>query len=54
MILCTNKIIKILLQKNAKTQSEIPAELSDPKLSGAFLNSVNFSFKSEKKEESLL
>jgi hypothetical protein len=49
MIPCTNKIIKIFLQKNCKnTQSEITAELSDPKMSGAFLNSVNSSFKSKK------
>ncbi len=36
------------------TQIEITAELSDPKMSGAFLNSVHSSFKSEKKEKSLL
>ena len=34
------------------TQSEITAKLSNPELSGAFLNSVNSSFKN-KKEESL-
>ena len=39
---------KNLVAKNCtKTQSEIIAELSDPKLSGAFLNSVSSSFKSE-------
>ena len=31
-----------------KIQSEITAKLLDPKLSGAFLNSVNSSFKSKK------
>jgi hypothetical protein len=35
------------------TESEIIAKLLDPELSGAFLNSVNSSFKN-KKEESLL
>ncbi|KAL3789733.1 hypothetical protein HJC23_006726 [Cyclotella cryptica] len=40
------------IEKN--TQSEITAELSDPELSGAFLNSVNTSSKSQKKEESQL
>jgi len=59
MIHCTNKSKKILLQKIAKKHIEITAKLtdpklSDPKLSGAFLNSVNSSFKSEKEEESLL
>ena len=39
------------MQKN--TQSEIIAERWDPAQSGAFLNSVNSSFKN-KKEESLL
>ncbi len=34
------------LQPNCtKTQSERPAEMSDPELSGAHLNSVNCSFK---------
>ena len=35
------------------TQSELIAELSDPELSGALLNSVSSSFK-KKEEESLL
>jgi hypothetical protein len=50
MIPCTNKINKkILLQKIAKkTQSEITAELSDPEMSGAFLNSVNSPLKKKK------
>ena len=39
---------KNLVEKNCKkTESEITAELSDPELQGAFLNSVNSSFKSE-------
>ena len=38
----------ILLQKMQKTESEITAELSDPKLLGVFLNSVNSSFTSKK------
>jgi len=33
-----------------KTQSEMTVKLSDPKMMGAFLNSVNPSFKSEKGE----
>ena len=46
MIPCTNKIEKILLQKNCKqTQSEITADMSDPEMPGAFLNSVNSYFK---------
>jgi hypothetical protein len=46
---------KILLQKNEKkSESEIIAKLSDPELFGAFLNSVNSSFKSKKKEGALL
>jgi hypothetical protein len=51
MIPCTNKINKkILLQKIAKkTQSEITAELSDPEMSGAFLNSVNSPLKKKRK-----
>ena len=51
MIPCTNKINKrILLKKIAKTtQSEITAELSDPEMSGAFLNSVNSPFKRKRK-----
>ena len=49
MIPWTNKIIKFLLQKNCKkTQCEITAKLSDPKMLGAFLNNVNSFFKSEK------
>ena len=49
MMPCTNKITKILLHKIAKeTQSEITAKVSYPELSGAFLNSVNSSFKSKK------
>jgi hypothetical protein len=40
---------KNLVAKNCKkTQSEITAELSDPKMLGAFLNSVNSSFKKGK------
>ena len=45
---------KDLVAKNAKIQSEITAKLSDPELLGAFLNSVDSSFKSKKEEESLL
>ena len=36
------------------TQSELTAELSDPELLGALLNSVSSAFKANKKEESLL
>jgi hypothetical protein len=51
MIPCINKIKKIVAKNcKKKTQSEITAELSDPKMSGAFLNSVNSSFKSKKKK----
>ena len=40
---------KNLVAKNCtKTQSEITAKLLDPKLLGAFLHSVNSSFKSKK------
>jgi len=38
----------LVAQNCKKTQSEITAKLSDPKLSGVFLNSVNSSFKIEK------
>ena len=49
MIPCTNKIMKILLQKmQKKTQSEITAKLLDPELLGVILNSVSSSFKSKK------
>ena len=54
MIPCTNKIINnknLVAKKLQKTQSEITAKLSDPEMSGAFLNSVNSSFESKKKEE---
>ena len=54
MMLCTNKIKKSRSKKLEKSQSERTAELSDPKLFGTSLNSVNSSFKSKKKEESLL
>jgi hypothetical protein len=54
MIPCTNMIKNLFAIKLQKTQSEIAAELSDHEMSGAFLNSVNSSFKSKKKEESLL
>ena len=46
---------KNLVEKIQKiTQCEIIVKLLDPEMSGAFLNSVNSSFKSKKKEESLL
>ena len=46
MIPCTNKIEKNLDANNCKqTQSEITADMSDPEMSGAFLNSVNSYFK---------
>ncbi len=37
----------LVAEINNDTQSETTAKLSDPKLSGAFLNSVNTSFKSQ-------
>ena len=46
------KNLDVNSQKNI-THSEITAVVSDPELSGAFLNSVNSSF-TKKKEESLL
>ena len=49
MISCTDKIKKSCCKKlQKKTQSEITAELSDPKMSGTFLNSMSSSFKSQK------
>ncbi len=47
----TKKVPRNILV-SINTQSELTAELSDPKLLGALLNSVSSSFK--KKEESLL
>ena len=48
----TKKVPRNILV-SINTQSELTAELSDPKLLGALLNSVNSSFNS-KKEGSLL
>jgi hypothetical protein len=47
MIACTNRIKKNLGEKLQKTQSEIPAKMLNPKMSGAFLDSVNSSFKAK-------
>ena len=48
MIPCKNKIkqsYNTKFQNNCKKHNVITAKLSDPKLSGAFLNSLNSSFK---------
>ena len=48
MIPCTNKIKNLASKIAKKTQSEIIAELSDPKMLGTHLNTVSSSFNSEK------
>ena len=44
----------LVVEIKNKTQSEIAAELLDPEMLGALLNSVNSSFKTKKQEESQL